>query len=322
LRFLGKFVISNLGHGSESRPSFLDGSFQPNKFSSISTDFLIERNQRNKKLTQYHQRYANVVIGAPYSTSYFAISPFINFFAMGLPIFELEIKFNNSLGSISEKQKKRIRILHSPSNPVVKGSSLILTVIDNLKNKGYEFDFVMIHGKSYDEVIREIQLCDFVVDQVFSDTPMAGFATEAACFGKPAVVGGYGLEELIRFIPANMYPPSSVCHPDHIEKAIEELLLDTEKRESLGRDAQSFVMERWNSVEVAKRYLRVIEGDIPDEWLLDPNNITYLYGGGQPIEITKQTIRELTSAYGVDALQLSHRPELEALFMNFANEEN
>ncbi|OOG74617.1 hypothetical protein B0E43_11495 [Algoriphagus sp. A40] len=151
---------------------------------------------------------------------------------------------------------------------------------------------------------------------------MAGFATEAAWFGKPAVVGGYGLDKLKKFLPDDMWPPSKICLPDRIEEAIEDLLMNKENREKLGKAAQAFVRDKWNAVEVAKKYLCLIKGEIPLDWIVNPMDIEYLEGVGQPVSRTKLTIQQLTSAYGVDALQLSDKPELETLFLKFANEQN
>jgi hypothetical protein len=170
--------------------------------------------------------------------------------------------------------------------------------------------------------MREIQHCDFVVDQLYSDTPMAGFATEVAWFGKPAVVGGYGFDYLKTSVPEGMWPPSKTCHPDQIEQAIEDLIVNREDRLRLGGEAQKFVREKWNAAEVARRYLRLIEGDIPEEWWLDPATVTYLEGFGQPVERTKENIRQMVEQFGVESLQLSHRPDLERAFLEFAGVNN
>ena len=71
----------------------------------------------------------------------------------------------------------------------------------------------------------------FEIDQVYCDTPMAGFATEAAWFGKPAVVGGYGFDYLKTYVPEGMWPPSKTCHPDKIENAIESLIVNKVERQ-------------------------------------------------------------------------------------------
>jgi hypothetical protein len=322
LKFLGKRVISNLSHGSEARPPYIDGSYlsKEGDLSSISEIFSLVL--RNKNIITRHQKYADLVIGAPYSSSQFAKNTFINYLNLGIPI-SYNHSEKDSFSQVhiqGEIPEKKIRILHSPSNPVSKGTSQITKAIENLKSKGYLIDFVLIQNRPFHEVLLEIKRCDFVVDQLFSDTPMAGFATEAAWFGKPAVVGGYGLDKLKKFVPDDMWPPSKISHPDHIEQAIEYLLTSKDNREKLGKQAQTFVKEKWNAIEVAKKYLCLIKGEIPLGWTVNPLDIEYLEGVGQSVTRTRLTVRELISAYGVDALQLGHRPELEALFVKFADE--
>lgn len=273
-----------------------------------------------KRRVDFHQKYASIIIGAPFSTSHFANRPFINWFALGVP-FVIEAEMEVSSTEVEEangKGARPIRILHSPSHPAVKGTSKIANSIRNLQSKGYNIEFILIQGISNREVLEEIKQCDFVVDQVYSDTPMAGFATEAAWFGKPAVVGGYGIEYLKSFVPEGMWPPSLICHPDEIEQSIEYLITHPEARSQLGKEAQRFVQEKWSAVEVAKRYLRIIEGDIPNEWWLDPRQVLYLEGVGQSVEQTKKIVREMVEVYGKESLQLNHRPNLLCAFLDLA----
>jgi len=320
LRWLNKTVISNLSHGSDARPAYINGFLQSKEGINPSVKEIYRVVMYLKEQQDRHEKYATIIIGSPFSTTHFACSRLINAFALGLPI-NLTHKQNESLSSDqfgSRISQKSVRILHSPSHPAGKGTELIKVAINKLKVRGYGLDFILIHGKPFAEVIEEIQKCDFVVDQIYSDTPMAGFATEAAWFAKPAVVGGYGLETLRQFVPEGMWPPSKTCHPDNIEKAIEDLIVNKEEREKLGREAQVFVREKWNAKEVARRYLRMIQGDFPDEWWLNPSDVVYFEGGGQSIESTKANIRELVKLYGVKSLQLSHRPDFEKAFLEFA----
>jgi len=207
------------------------------------------------------------------------------------------------------------RILHSPSHPAAKGSPIIIDAINNLIRKGHAIDFVLIYNKSNSEVISEIKRCDFVIDQLYSDTPLAGFATEAAWFGKPAIVGGYGINSLKSFIPPEMWPPSKICHPDEIEQAIESLIVNKEERLLLGKNASDFVRGKWNANMVASRYKQIIEGNIPGNWWINPNEIFYLHGAGQKIDITKKNIKNIISKLGVKSLQLDHRPDIESAFL-------
>ena len=52
---------------------------------------------------------------------------------------------------------------------------------------GIKANLLEISNKPHDEVLRWIQDCDFVIDEVFSDTCMGVFASEAAWYGKPCV---------------------------------------------------------------------------------------------------------------------------------------
>jgi hypothetical protein len=310
LRIFNKKIISVLSHGSESRPAFIDGAVLSlgRKYSSNSQ--LVKRSFRIKKLLEFHFKYSDIVIGSPYTNFAYSPSPFINSFNFGVPFYS-----NRKTKTIEHKE---IRILHSPSDPSVKGTQVIVNAINNLTEKGYPIKFILLENKTFEEVINEIQNCDFVVDQVYSDTPMAGFATESAWFGKPAVVGGYKLNELKEFIPQSMWPPVKICHPGMIEQAIEDLIINCSERRDLGRRAMKFVREKWSSVEVAKRFIQLITDDIPDDWWIDPNDICYLEGCGISRRNLKHVISNIIDEYGLKSLHLSHRPELEKAFMDFA----
>lgn len=322
LSILGKKVISNIALGSESRPAYINGALNAKDGTLASLSQIRDRSKRSKNLVSWHSRFATLVIGAPFSTSQFSPSFFINWFCLGfpsadpintdkLPACDLD---SESAGSST----RSVRILHSPSHPAMKGTSIIENAVNNLKARGYSIEFILIHGRPFSEVLEEIQKCDFVVDQVYSDTPMAGFAKEAAWFGKCAVVGGYGLEQLRQFVADEMWPPSEICHPQEVENSIERLIVDVDYRNRLGRDAQEFVRSRWSAREVAKRYLRLINKDIPDTWWFDPDIVVYTQGAGQSEAESQQKIAGLVERYGVASLQLSRRPELEKAFLRFS----
>ncbi len=319
LRALGKTVISNLAHGSEARPIFIDGGYLTKEGVPASTKLLFFKGKQLARMTSHHLKYASVVIGAPFSSSQYLRGPFINIFSLGIPCNGKNVQTLTIYDNISSDQESNvIRILHSPSHPAAKGSPIIIRAIENLKKQGYLIEFVLVHGRPFPDVLREIHRCDFVIDQIYSDTPMSGFATEAAWLGKPAIVGGYCLELLKQYVPATMWPPSKTCHPDEVESSIEELILDREQRLRLGMAAQSFVRTRWNSVEVAKRFLRLIEGDIPESWWINSEDVVYFDGWGQSQDTSRRIIRDMVSKYGVSSLQLSHRPELEKAFLKYA----
>jgi glycosyltransferase involved in cell wall biosynthesis len=323
LKFFNKIVILNIGHGSESRPPYIDGYLNDKvREKKISTSTLFSLTKKIKSNIKNYEKNVTYIIGSPFSTSQFTNKKFINFFSIGVPIINEKKVYSyrnqykiEPLSTIN----KKCRILHSPSHPIAKGTHLITNAIENLKMKGYSIELIFLTGKPHTEVVKEILLCDFVVDQVYSDTPMAGFATEAAVFGKPAIVGGYKFDYLKKFVNNEIWPPSKICKPDEIEDNIEQLILNRNEREQIGIEAQKFVQKNWNSAQVASRYLQIIQNNIPDEWYINPKEVIYTEGCCQSICSTINKVKNLVNEFGVESLQLNHNPKLEKEFLKLIN---
>jgi hypothetical protein len=321
LKFFKKKVISNLAHGSEARPPYIDGSFlfKDNKCKNISE--ILNASVRIKNRVTFHEKYSTYIIGAPNSTSQFSNKKFINVFHLGLPnCLDDNDEEKTITYSTRKAEQKKIRILHSPSNPIVKGTILIEKVIEKLKKQNFNIEFVVITNRPFAEVVAEIKKCDFVIDQIYNDTPMAGFASEAAWFGKPSIVGGYSIEELKKTVPDSMWPPSMVCHPDRIEEGIRELIMNNEKRIQLGEDAKKFVKANWNSRILAEKYMKIFQGDFPKEWFFEPvGDFYFLSGHGLSLEQSKIIVKEIVNKYGLRGLCLDHNPILLSKFHLFCN---
>ena len=310
LKLFNKKVIFTF-FGSDDRPPYIDGFLRDTTLKAYPT-----RARRIKTNIVTIEKYSDYIISHS-AFAQFHQKQFVNWLSIGIP-FSIQPLIDSA--QTKTKTKNCIVILHSPSDPIAKGSTRIRAAISELLQKGYNINFVEITGKPHTEVIKELQECDFVVDQVYSDTPMAGFATEAAWFGKPAVVGGYYGEYILNDYSQEHIPPSLYCHPDEITSAIERLIVDEEYRLELGRMAQGFVRTKWTPELVARRYLEIIEGTVPKEFMFDPNNIRYVQGGGMPEYRSKEIIRTMIGQYGIESLCLSDKPELEQKFREYAYE--
>jgi hypothetical protein len=297
LRLLRRRIIMNVAHGSDLRPPYLDGQYSQVAGPAALRNTTIRVHRRARVV----QKYADVIIGAPYS-SQFCTRPFINMLALGLP-------YHGSMEPRVDSGSHVVRIVHAPSNPGPKGTALIRVAVERLRARGHAIEYIEIVGRPNREVLDELARCDFVVDQLYSDTPLAGLGTEAAWFGKPAVVGGYGLAGLRDHLPPEMFPPSHICHPDEVEQAIERLIVDARYRTCLGAAAQRFVRERWTAEAVAARFAQLM-GDVPQAWLLDPRDIVYVHGAGMPEQELHRQVRSIIDNYGVDALRLDARPDV------------
>lgn len=270
-------------------------------------------------MVRRHEKFATFLICYD-MTSQFLTRPFINVSFLGVPMGPPP---SGELGEACQKREEnfgeKISVLHAPSNRFAKGSGEIEAAVANLVAKGCNLELSLLSGLDNKAVVEQIKKSDFVVDQLYSDTPLAGLATEAAWWGKPSVVAGYGLEMKRKFVRADMWPPSSICAPEQIEEAIERMVVDVDYRRNLGRAAQRFVHEQWNRVQVAKRYLKIAQGNFPQNWLVDPSSITYLHGLGQDEQTTARLIGEILDYGGSAALSIS-RTDLQKALLNFSRE--
>ena len=312
LKLLSKKIIF-IYTGSDSRPPYIDGGRFPVTTSIPSAMYLNTLTKRCKNKIAVHEKFADYLVNSP-ATAHFHRRHYINWFALGVP------KFIKSSNLDNKKSKGIVRILHTPSNPGAKGTSIIIAAIDRLRDKGYLIEWVNIQDKPNSVVLDELAQCDFVVDQLYSDTPLAAFATEAAFFGKPAVIGGYFASDVSSTIPADQIPPSLFVLPELIESAIERMIVDDSFRFELGQKAKQFVESKWTVELVAGRYLKLLENEIPDDWWHNPKDVSYVGGCGMPLSYAQLLISDLIKKFGVSALQVSDKPELEQAFVSLASE--
>jgi glycosyltransferase involved in cell wall biosynthesis len=312
LKLCGKRVIY-VFHGSDSRPPFINGALLGTDLQLSIADCL-KRTRRQKEQVRTIERYADLVVNHP-PTSHFHERKVVKWLSIGIP-YPRPFKRAAAAGA-KACGGSPTRVLHSPSHPESKGTSTIRRAVERLREKGYHIELVEVIGQPNEVVLAELALCDFVVDQVYSDTPMASFAAEAAIFGKPAVVGGYATARDWE-AGSDTVPPSAYVKPDEIESVIQKLVVDKEYRLRLGECARSFVSLNWSAGQVAKRFIRLIDGDVPEEWWFDPSRVEYLHGYGLSETRARESARLTVEAGSVKALELGDKPGLEKSFVAFA----
>jgi hypothetical protein len=188
-------------------------------------------------------------------------------------------------------------------------------IIDELLKEGYEIEFIELHGVSNAKVIEELQRCDFVIDQVYSDSPMATFSSEAAVFGKPAIVGGYYSDQFKIDNPDQEIPPSLYVMPENIKEAIRSLIVNKSLRLRLGKQARKFIQDHWNKEQVAINYLHLLNKTFPKNWESEPFKLNYYWGWGLSKENWYSKVQGYVSLFGQDALFLDHNPMLKDLVL-------
>lgn len=264
-----------------------------------------------KRRVERIERHADAIVALS-SSAQFHTRPFLHFLAMGLPHPE-----SQELPVVPAGDGPT-RIVHSPSDPVSKGSDHIRACVSRLRGVGHELEYVELVGRPNAEVLAALSSASFVIDEMYSDTPMAGFAVEAAWQGKATVVSGLYAAEVANDIPADLIPPTVFCLPDEIDQAIERMVVDVPTRDDIGRRARAYVEARWRPAEVAARFLAVIEGRAPAEWWYQPDRLRYFGGWGMPETMVRKGICTILDHGGVSALKLEHHPTLLRTVVEFA----
>jgi hypothetical protein len=312
LKVLGKKIIF-VFNGSDSRPPYISGNFLQ-KGDKCSAAECVEVARRKKKAMRTIERYADFCINHP-PQAHFHERKFVNHCFIGHPCKLLVASLTDGDRS---GESNIVRILHAPSNPKPKGTEKVRALVAGLQGAGHAIQYVELTNRPNHEVLQELLRCDFVIDELYSDIPLAGLGTEAAFFGKPAVVGGYAQEELSRHATLTGLPMALYVRPEEVESVVRRLLEDKPYRLAAGLVAQRFVTEQWTPSKVAARFLRLLTGNVPPEWWYDPKSIRYLYGWGGSEQQIREYLAEVIKVGGPSALHLSDKPELEASFLRFA----
>ena len=180
------------------------------------------------------------------ASSHFHKKPYLIYNCIGIAIDEKEQV------PVGQSKDNTIRILHAPSNQQAKGTATIRKIIKEIQDEGYEFEYVEVSGLPHSVVLEKMAMSDIVIDQLYSDTPMAGFATEAAMNGIPVVVGGYYADVYKKILPQPI-APTAFCNPEKLKETIIYLLEHEEERIRIGREEKKYVDNHCRATIVARQ---------------------------------------------------------------------
>lgn len=286
LRAFGKRVV-HMFVGTASRPRSmsayaLDVLKPDHKAAQKALRKLKRRLVRQKRRVSRISHAATYVIDNPLC-GHFLTKPFINIFTLGIPVEGIVESVVPEVDTVPNH--RRIRILHCPSRPEIKGTARILEILNQDRLNELNAELVVLTGVPRTRVIEELKLCDFVIDQLYSDSPLAGFAAEAVMYSRLPVIGGYGWDELRKHMPESAIPPACLCHPDQLLHVVSQLCQNNELRQQKLHDLQNFLTYGpWSKTAFAHRMGIILSGDIPPDWLIQPRDINYSAGVGLTLD--------------------------------------
>lgn len=292
--------------GSDARPPYLDGAlyfYEDEKLYSIT--------QEKAKKVRMLEKYMTL-IDFP-ASAHFHSKPYLIYNCIGVPIDEKEKV------RVERKGYDEVTILHAPSDQKAKGTVIIRNILKEIQEEGYDFKYVEVSGLPHSSVLKKIAVSDIVIDQLYSDTPMAGFATEAAINGVPVVVGGYYADVYKKVLP-HPIAPTVFCNPEKLKENIIYLLEHEEERIRIGREEKEYVESHCLATIVAKRFLQIFDDSYPKEWTMNPTENDYIWGWGLNKKEVINTIVRLIDHYGDEALCLDKSSGLYKQYMQLYNE--
>jgi hypothetical protein len=304
LRLFRKRLIFVL-NGSDSRPAWMSGLYTLGP-DAPCVDAIVRETRRQLNLLRRIERYADEIVCHPLSAQLLR-HPFVNHLQIGYPFASPA----HEAGPARTRRPGPLRIVHAPTKPLQKGSAVFRHEITRLKALGIELEYLELTGLPNTEILRAVADADLVLDELYSDIPLAGLGTESACLGTAVVVGGYGSEAIAAHLPSPGMPRSHYVLPDQVPALIETMLRDETLRSRSAAENAAFVREHWNPTAVAGRFLRVIAGDLPTGWRCDPAVISYWQGWGCQDARVLATCAAVVAQHGVSALGIAHNPSLE-----------
>lgn len=317
--FRKKIIVVFLG--TESRPPYLSGNSILGKYTSPKDILQLARCYRDTR-AQYKrialiEKFAHHIINHP-PTALFQKKPFIAWLHVGFPNDENMMKPTKDQNKFS----RIVKVLHAPSNSKAKGTAVIEEIITELLNEGLPIEYQRLENVPNEQIVNELSHCDLVVDELYSDIPIGGLGTEAA-FARTAVINaGYYAQGICRDYPDELIPPACFCLPENLRNEIKNLVKNKPLRLEYANKLYDFVTSHWHNTDVAKKYMRIIKNQIPEEWMYKPEKLHYFKGYGISNEKLRTFMRSYVMHNGLSALFLDDKPELLAEIIEFITAKN
>lgn len=160
-----------------------------------------------------------------------------------------------------DKSNRRLKIGHAPSNRGFKGTDDILKVIKELKDEGYQFEFVLIENVSHDEAKEIYKTLDIMIDQLYAGW-YGGLAVELMALAVPVLC--YIRESDLKHIPDNMAEDLPVINvnSETIFKTLKNLILsDRKELNEIGKNSRAYVEKYHDPIIVTKSIINDFENN-------------------------------------------------------------
>ena len=289
--------------GSDSRPPYCG------KFNGTLSE-LKRKTEEISRRVHMMEKYCKIIDNP--ASSQFHNKPFINYTCVGNLMETEEIKPFRKQNK-HNTNNNRVRVIHAPSNTSSKGTNIIRKIVEELKDEMYPIEYVEVSGVTHDELLSKLYTCDILVNELYSDFPMSMIDAEAALLGVTSITCGYYASYYKDDLKV-LLPPSILCLPEQLKTNLKKLILDDDYRNSQSTRCKEFVEKNWMSEVVVQNVMRILNDDYPSLWEFDPQESRYIWGASVSKQEVEERVNALISKYGVKALCLTNKKELEHMY--------
>ncbi|HEY5562650.1 MAG TPA: glycosyltransferase [Clostridiaceae bacterium] len=150
-----------------------------------------------------------------------------------------------------KESKNELCIVHAPTSPEIKGTSAVLKVIEELRDK-YAFTFKLVQGVSHSEAREIYEEADIVIDQLCIGS-YGLLSIEAMAMGKTVIT-------FISDIMKENYPkelPIISANPDNLKEKLDYLIRNKDSLEKIGEEGRAYVEKYHDSDLIAKNLIDI-----------------------------------------------------------------
>jgi len=238
LKLLGKKIVMQYW-GSDIRQLDIAKRYEHHYAREMEID--PKKEERKRKKIKWIDKFADATI-----TGFELIEYSPNSFITELAIDLSKIRF---VGVKDDKDKK-LKIVHAPTNRIIKGTKYIIGAVERLKKEGYDFEFILVENKPHDEALRIYEDADIIVDQLTYGYALV--AVEGMAMGKPVL--SYVREDIKKHYPTL---PILNTNPDTIYDNLKLLIENPELRKELGEKGRKYVEEVHDSRKIAMQMIEL-----------------------------------------------------------------
>jgi hypothetical protein len=147
-----------------------------------------------------------------------------------------------------KKGNGSLNIVHIPSNSDIKGTSIIINVVQQLNKENFKFNFQLIENVPNEKIPDILSNADILIDELYLNGPGV-LSIEAMASG--CVV----LTKHLDNYRDKWAPPIISVNKDTLYFKLKDIVLDDNKRNSIRADARKFVLKHNSHIKVSKMML-------------------------------------------------------------------